>query len=149
MSHDGGWYDGHYDTALALGHAGFVVAAVSHTGDTFNDQSRVLQLWHRSTQLHWLVDYMLDEWPSHARLDAARVGAFRFFNVAFGRCDRKRSSLRPIAYRASRRFGSAPLWRRPPSGRWPNAKMICGNNEAQAKRSPTPHTPGQCHTLHA
>jgi predicted dienelactone hydrolase len=36
MSHGGGgWYDGHYDTALALAHAGFVVAAVSHVGDTF------------------------------------------------------------------------------------------------------------------
>jgi predicted dienelactone hydrolase len=84
MSHGGGgWYDGHYDTALALAHAGFVVAAVSHTGDTFNDQSRVLQLWRRPAQLHRLVDYMLDEWPSHARLDAGRVGAFGFSNGAF------------------------------------------------------------------
>ncbi|CAN7539933.1 dienelactone hydrolase [Caballeronia sp. LjRoot29] len=84
MSHGGGgWYDGHYDTALALAHAGLVVAAVSHAGDTFNDQSRVLQLWRRPAQLHRLVDYMLDEWPSHAQLDAARVGAFGFSNGAF------------------------------------------------------------------
>jgi predicted dienelactone hydrolase len=42
MSHGGGgWYDGHYDTALALAHAGFVVASVSHAGDTFNDQPGV------------------------------------------------------------------------------------------------------------
>jgi predicted dienelactone hydrolase len=84
MSHGGGgWYDGHYNTALALAHAGFVVAAVSHAGDTFDDQSRVLQLWRRPAQLHQLVDYMLDEWPSHARLDAARVGAFGFSNGGF------------------------------------------------------------------
>lgn len=84
MSHGGGgWYDGHYDTALALAHAGFVVVAVSHAGDTFNDQSRVLQLWRRPAQLHRLVDYMLDEWPSHARLDATRVGAFGFSNGGF------------------------------------------------------------------
>jgi predicted dienelactone hydrolase len=84
MSHGGGgWYDGHYDTALALAHAGFVVAAVSHNGDTFKDQSRVLQLWRRPAQLHRLVDYMLGEWPSHARLDAARVGAFGFSNGGF------------------------------------------------------------------
>jgi len=84
MSHGGGgWYDGHYDTALALAHAGFVVAAVSHAGDTFNDQSRVLQLWRRPAQLHQLVDYMLGEWPSHARLNAARVGAFGFSNGGF------------------------------------------------------------------
>ena len=84
MSHGGGgWYDGHYDTALALAHAGFVVASVSHAGDTFDDQSRVLQLWRRPAQLHLLVDYMLDEWRGHGRLNAARVGAFGFSNGGF------------------------------------------------------------------
>ncbi|MGF6601470.1 putative dienelactone hydrolase [Paraburkholderia sp. GAS448] len=84
MSHGGGgWYDGHYDTALALAHAGFVAAAVSHAGDTFDDQSRVLQLWRRPAQLHRLVDYMIDEWRWHGRLDAARVGAFGFSNGGF------------------------------------------------------------------
>jgi predicted dienelactone hydrolase len=84
MSHGGaGWYGGHYDTALALAHAGFVVAAVSHAGDTFDDQSGVLQLWRRPAQLRRLVDYMLDEWPSHGRLDAARIGAFGFSNGGF------------------------------------------------------------------
>jgi predicted dienelactone hydrolase len=84
MSHGGGgWYDGHYDTALALAHAGFVVASVSHAGDTFDDQSRVLQLWRRPAQLHRLVDYMFDEWRWHGRLDAARVGAFGFSNGGF------------------------------------------------------------------
>lgn len=84
MSHGGGgWYGGHYDTALALAHAGFVVAAVDHAGDTFDDQSGVLQLWRRPAQLHRLVDYMLDEWHWHARLDVARVGAFGFSNGGF------------------------------------------------------------------
>jgi predicted dienelactone hydrolase len=84
MSHGGGgWYSGHYDTALALAHAGFVAAAVSHAGDTFDDQSRVLQLWRRPAQLHRLVDYMLDEWRWHKRLDAARIGAFGFSNGGF------------------------------------------------------------------
>lgn len=84
MSHGGGgWYGGHYDTALALAHAGFVVAAVSHAGDTFDDQSGVLQLWRRPAQLHRLVDYMLDEWRWHGRLDATRVGAFGFSNGGF------------------------------------------------------------------
>ncbi|MGF6240294.1 putative dienelactone hydrolase [Paraburkholderia sp. GAS38] len=84
MSHGGGgWYDGHYDTALALAHAGFVAAAVSHAGDTFDDQSKVLQLWRRPAQLRRLVDYMLGEWPSHERLDAGRVGAFGFSNGGF------------------------------------------------------------------
>jgi predicted dienelactone hydrolase len=84
ISHGGaGWYGSHYDTALALAQAGFVAAAVSHAGDTFDDQSRVLQLWRRPAQLHRLIDYMLDDWPGHAQLDAARVGAFGFSNGGF------------------------------------------------------------------
>ena len=40
MSHgSGGSFEGHYDTALALAEAGFVVAAVTHTGDNYRDQS--------------------------------------------------------------------------------------------------------------
>ena len=31
---------GHYDTAIALAGAGYVVAAVTHTGDNYTDQSR-------------------------------------------------------------------------------------------------------------
>ncbi len=84
MSHGGGgWYDGHFDTALALARAGFVAAAVGHAGDTFNDQSKVLQLWRRPTQLRRLVDYMLDQWSEHGRLDSGRIGAFGFSNGGF------------------------------------------------------------------
>ncbi|ALL70845.1 putative lipoprotein signal peptide (plasmid) [Paraburkholderia caribensis MBA4] len=84
ISHGGGgWYDSHYDTAVALAHAGFVAAAVSHAGDTFDDQSRVMQLWRRPVQLHRLVDYMLDEWADHQHLDKARIGAFGFSNGGF------------------------------------------------------------------
>src|ERR1700690_2378131 len=81
ISHGGGGsYDSHYDTALSLAHAGFVAAAVSHAGDTYGDQSQVLRLWRRPTQLRQLVSYMLDEWPQRDRLDDARVGAFGFSN---------------------------------------------------------------------
>ena len=84
MSHGGaGWYDSHSDTAIALAHAGFVAAAVSHAGDTFNDQSHVLQLWRRPAQLRRLVDYMLGEWSWHARLARTRIGAFGFSNGGF------------------------------------------------------------------
>jgi predicted dienelactone hydrolase len=40
----GGSFASHYDTALALAHAGFVAAAISHVGDTYDDQSKVLQV---------------------------------------------------------------------------------------------------------
>lgn len=84
ISHGGGgWYNSHYDTALALAHAGFVAAAVSHNGDTFKDQSKVMQLWRRPAQLHRLIDYMLHEWPQHEALDPTRVGAFGFSNGGF------------------------------------------------------------------
>jgi predicted dienelactone hydrolase len=84
ISHGGGSsYDAHYDTALALAHAGFVAASINHTGDTYDDQSQVLRLWRRPAQLHRLVSYMLDEWSQHDRLDTARVGAFGFSNGGF------------------------------------------------------------------
>jgi len=84
MSHGGGGsYDGHHDTARALAGAGFVVAAVSHAGDTSDDQSKVLQLWRRPAQLRRLVDYMLAEWRGHGSVNAARVGAFGFSNGGF------------------------------------------------------------------
>ena len=38
MSHGhGGSLDNHYDTALALAHAGFVAASATHTGDNYRD----------------------------------------------------------------------------------------------------------------
>jgi predicted dienelactone hydrolase len=45
MSHGTrGSFQQHYDTALALAEAGFVVAAVTHTGDNYRDQSATLLL---------------------------------------------------------------------------------------------------------
>jgi predicted dienelactone hydrolase len=79
ISHgNGGSLAGHYDTALALAHAGFVVAAPTHTGDNWRDQSRAVQVADRPQQLHAVIDYMLGAWPGHDRLDPARVGAFGF-----------------------------------------------------------------------
>ena len=79
LSHGtGGWYGSHYDTALALAEAGFVVAAISHTGDTYDDHSRAAQIWDRPRQVHRLIDFMLSEWPEHAQLDAGKVGVFGF-----------------------------------------------------------------------
>jgi predicted dienelactone hydrolase len=79
----GGWYGEHIDTALALARAGFVVAAVSHSGDTYSDQSRSVRIWERPAQIHRLIDYMLAEWPDHARIDPARVGMFGFSSGGF------------------------------------------------------------------
>jgi predicted dienelactone hydrolase len=84
ISHGGGGsFESHYDTALALARAGFAVAAVSHAGDTYDDQSQVLKLWRRPAQLRRLVSYMLEKWPNHDLVDGTRVGAFGFSNGGF------------------------------------------------------------------
>jgi predicted dienelactone hydrolase len=57
-----------------------VAASVSHAGDTFDDQSKVLQLWRRPAQLRRLADYTLNEWRQYGHLNASRVGAFGFSN---------------------------------------------------------------------
>jgi len=84
MSHgNGGWFGGHYDTAAALVRKGFVVAALTHTGDNYRDQSRALEMTERPRQLSVLIGYMLDASPMHARIDPAKVGAFGFSSGGF------------------------------------------------------------------
>jgi predicted dienelactone hydrolase len=80
MSHGTGEsFSAHYDTAIALAAAGFVVAAVTHTGDNYGDRSDAFTLRNfeaRARHIRQVIDYMLDTWPEHQRLDPKRVGAF-------------------------------------------------------------------------
>ena len=79
MSHGtGGSFEGHYDTALALTDAGFVGAAVTHTGDNYRDQTRFGRLENRPRHIKVLIDYMLASWPHHDALDPTRIGMFGF-----------------------------------------------------------------------
>ena len=79
MSHgSGGSFDGHYDTAVALAEAGFVAAAVTHTGDNYRDQSGFTRVQNRPRHIKALVDYMLASWPRRHVLDPARIGMFGF-----------------------------------------------------------------------
>jgi predicted dienelactone hydrolase len=79
MSHGhGGSYAGHHDTAEALAQAGFVAAAVTHNGDSWQDMSRATHLEDRPRQLEALTEYMIKAWPDHGRLDPGRIGAFGF-----------------------------------------------------------------------
>jgi predicted dienelactone hydrolase len=79
MSHGhGGSYAGHADTAIALAKAGFVAAAVTHNGDSWQDASRAVEIWERPRQLKVLADYMLTDWAAHGRIDPHRIGAFGF-----------------------------------------------------------------------
>lgn len=77
----GGSFLGHHDTAARLADAGFVVAAISHPGDNFQDLGRQAHLSAFATRpvdMKRLIDHMLGTWPGHAGLDADRVGIFGF-----------------------------------------------------------------------
>ncbi|MBV8619510.1 MAG: dienelactone hydrolase [Curvibacter sp.] len=84
VSHgNGGSMMGHQDTAIALADAGFVVAAVTHTGDNYADQSRALDILDRPRQISRVIDHMLSRWPGHEAIDPARVGVFGFSSGGF------------------------------------------------------------------
>ena len=83
VSHgSGGDFAGHADTALALAQAGFVVAAPTHTGDSFRDQSRATDMAGRVRQIELVITYMVHDWRPSA-VDPARIGAFGFFRGGF------------------------------------------------------------------
>lgn len=69
---------GHYDTAIALANAGYVVAAVTHTGDSHADQSRSVFIMDRPGHISRVIDHMLSNWDGHALIDSARIGIFGF-----------------------------------------------------------------------
>ena len=52
----GGSFLGHYDTAIALAEAGYVVAAVTHTGDNYADQSRSVFIMERPRHISRVID---------------------------------------------------------------------------------------------
>ena len=71
----------HYDTAIALAGAGFVVAAPTHTGDSYADQRYTgtrKNLIERPRQMMRVLDWMLSDWPARDSLDPRRIGIFGF-----------------------------------------------------------------------
>jgi predicted dienelactone hydrolase len=75
ISHgNGGDYRGHEDTARALASAGFVVAALTHTGDNWRDQSAATDVARRPRQLSLLIETLVAE----GGIDPDRIGAFGF-----------------------------------------------------------------------
>ena len=84
MSHgNGGSYLSHYDTAIALADAGFVVVAVTHTGDNYADQSRSVFIMERSRHVSRAIDHMLATWNERGAINAARIGIFGFSSGGF------------------------------------------------------------------
>jgi predicted dienelactone hydrolase len=72
----------HYDTALALASEGFVVVALTHSGDNYLDRSYAgneKDLTDRPRQVRAVVlTYMLKTWTPHDHLDPARIGMLGF-----------------------------------------------------------------------
>jgi len=66
----------HYDTAIALADAGFVVAALTHPGDNYQDQSRAVDILARPGHVSEVIDYMLESWPQRSALAPSRIGMF-------------------------------------------------------------------------
>ena len=126
----GGSLAAHRDTAQALASAGFVVLALSHPGDTFEDQrlsGTARGLAARTRQLHRVLDWLLREWPARERLDPARIGAFGFsaggFTVlvaAGGEPDLGRAAMHCAAQPADMacRVATPAALRPDPSLRW-------------------------------
>lgn len=84
----GGWSLGHHDVAETLAEAGFVVAAIDHPedGGRIKDRGRAdaLQVWsQRPADMRRLIDYMLNAWPDHGRIDPARIGFYGFSRGGF------------------------------------------------------------------
>ena len=77
VSHgSGGSYLGHFDTAIALADAGFVVVAMNHTGDNYADQSRSVDIMDRPRQVSRVIDHMLSTWEGRVAIDPRRIGMF-------------------------------------------------------------------------
>ena len=74
----GGDFAGHVDTAVALARAGFIVAALTHPGDNWRDNSRATLIEGRPIALSAAISYMLQAWPGGAAIDPDRIGAFGF-----------------------------------------------------------------------
>ena len=78
ISHgSGGSFADHYDTAIALADAGFVVVAVTHNGDSYRGQNRFTRL-DRPRHIKAAIDYMLSAWPLHDVIDPERIGVYGF-----------------------------------------------------------------------
>ncbi|MDR6129053.1 putative dienelactone hydrolase [Sphingomonas sp. SORGH_AS802] len=74
----GGDFAGHVDTAIALARAGFIVAALTHPGDNWRDNSQATRIEGHPVALSATISYMVRTWPKRGSIDANRIGAFGF-----------------------------------------------------------------------
>ncbi len=75
-----GSYAGHADTAIALADAGYVVAAPSHTGNTWSDMSSPLPKWvvDRPRHVSRVIDHALADDQLRQHIDVDKIGVYGF-----------------------------------------------------------------------
>ena len=75
-----GWYAGHAKLATALAEAGFIVAAPSHSGNTWSDMSSPINKWSldRPAQISRVIDYVLDESDLGQHVNPEHIGIYGF-----------------------------------------------------------------------
>jgi predicted dienelactone hydrolase len=75
-----GWYGGHADLAMDLANAGYIVAAPSHTGNTFTDMSSSVDQWalDRPRHISKVIDHLLARDETRNAIDANRIGVYGF-----------------------------------------------------------------------
>lgn len=81
MSHGyGGWYAGHADTAMALADAGYIVAAPTHTGNTWSDMSSPVSKWvlDRPAHISRVLDHLLTDESLSTRIKPDHIGVYGF-----------------------------------------------------------------------
>jgi len=121
---------GHPATAAALADAGYVVVAVTHTGDNYADQSRSVFIMERPQYISRAIDHMLSTWENRSAIDATRIGAFGYSAGGFTTLVSEGgipdfSSFGPICQRHPGDFACqlvaspAPARRRPGAGQAP------------------------------
>lgn len=76
----GGWLGGHADTAKVLAEAGYVVVAMTHTGNNYEDNAAPASRWmiDRPRHVARTVDFVLRDWKGRGHLDTRRIGLFGF-----------------------------------------------------------------------
>ena len=75
----GGAAETHYDLALALAEAGFIAAALTHTGDNWRDHAYSFtsrNFVERPRHVRLAIDYLLTAWSGCEHIAAPRIGAF-------------------------------------------------------------------------
>ncbi|CCD85079.1 putative hydrolase, exported protein [Bradyrhizobium sp. ORS 285] len=82
----GGWFGQHHDLNEALADAGFIVAAISHPGDSVGDDAQrdSLSTWtSRPADIVRLIDFMVSDWKDKGAIDPERIGFFGFSKGGF------------------------------------------------------------------